>query len=278
MPDLMSPQTFDRLADCYDCLVDWPRRLAREGRFFRRWFEAQGVRRVADLACGTGHHAALFHSWGLDVEGSDISPAMLEQCRRLHGEGAGLRWVERSLNEPVDEEASFDAVVCLGNSLGLAGDLPAIQHALRLMVGAVRPGGVGVVQVLNLWAVAEGPTKWQRARWREVDGRPVVIIKGIHRVGHRGYVDILEARADGGEAEFTPQSATFLGITARQIREAVGEAGGAVVAACGSHDGSEYDESSSEDLIVVWRRGGAVDTAGAGDMLTNRLRDGSCSR
>lgn len=44
-------------------------------------FEQRGVRRALDAACGTGQHAAMFHSWGLHVEGADAGPTMIERCR-----------------------------------------------------------------------------------------------------------------------------------------------------------------------------------------------------
>ena len=55
---------FDDLTDIYEAMIDWPKRLANEGPFYRRWFERVGVQSVVDVACGTGRHAAMFHSWG----------------------------------------------------------------------------------------------------------------------------------------------------------------------------------------------------------------------
>ena len=69
------------VADIYDVMIDWPKRLAHEGPFFRRLFQRADARRVLDAACGTGRHAALMHSWGLEVEAADISPAMIARAK-----------------------------------------------------------------------------------------------------------------------------------------------------------------------------------------------------
>ena len=73
---------FDDLTDIYDAMIDWPKRLAHEGSFYRRVFEQHDVRSVVDVACGTGRHAAMFHSWGLRVEAADLSPAMIDRRGR----------------------------------------------------------------------------------------------------------------------------------------------------------------------------------------------------
>src|SRR6516164_9860929 len=39
---------------------------------------------VCDLGCGPGHVARYLHDQGVDICGIDLSPAMLEQARRLH--------------------------------------------------------------------------------------------------------------------------------------------------------------------------------------------------
>ncbi len=71
---------FDDLTEVFDELVDWPKRLANEEPFYRRLFARIGVRRLVDVACGTGRHAAMFHSWNLHVQAADISPRMIEPC------------------------------------------------------------------------------------------------------------------------------------------------------------------------------------------------------
>ena len=78
----MSEDVFSDVADIYEAMIDWQKRLASEGPFYRRLFDRVGVHSVLDVACGTGRHAAMFHSWGLRVEGADISANMIERARR----------------------------------------------------------------------------------------------------------------------------------------------------------------------------------------------------
>src|SRR5450756_542141 len=70
-----------RRGDDYDRFVDWDKRLSREAPFFRALFTEREVSRIVYVGCGTGRHAVLFASWGLDVTGVDPNPEMLAQAR-----------------------------------------------------------------------------------------------------------------------------------------------------------------------------------------------------
>lgn len=146
----MSEDVFSDVTDVYEAMIDWQKRLASEGRFYRSLFDRVGVHRVVDVACGTGRHAAMFHSWGLRVEGADISANMIERARTNFGEPTNLSWVVRGFDQPIHPVEPYDAVICTGNSLALAPDISTIERAVREMLVALRSGGVVVLHVLNL--------------------------------------------------------------------------------------------------------------------------------
>ena len=211
----MAANTFNQLTDIYEAMIDWPKRLAAEEPFYRHWFQQAGVKRVVDVACGTGHHAAMFHDWGLEVEGADLSPAMIEQARAAFGEPPGLRWAVRGFDEPIPEAGSWDAVVCVGNSLALAPDLATVRTAIARMMEALRPGGVLLVQVLNLWRLPDGPCVWQKCHRTRLPQGDVLILKGVHRCGRHGYVELAVADPNGGPL-LAHESPQFLGLEERR--------------------------------------------------------------
>lgn len=254
MTERAEDDPFRHDAQWYDALIDWQRRLAHETPFYQRLFQQVGVRRVLDVACGTGHHAALFHSWGLEVEGADISPAMLARCRSLHGEAEKLRWVERSFEQPAEPGGTFDAVICVGNSLAVAADQAAVGRVVANMLAALRPGGVCVIQVLNLWRLPEGPVTWQKCKRVRIDGSDRILLKGVHRVGRRGFVEIAELKLGDQELESDFSRATLLSFEAEDFAEAVQTGGGRYPQFFGGYQDEPYDRSASQDLIVVARR------------------------
>ncbi|MHB8971888.1 MAG: class I SAM-dependent methyltransferase [Pirellulaceae bacterium] len=249
----MNASSLDNLVDYYEAMINWPGRLAHESPFFRRLFASVQAERVLDVACGTGHHAAMFHSWGLRVEAADVSAAMLAQARRSFGEPAGLRWACRGYCEPLETTGLFQVAVCIGNSLALAPDLPSAGTAVTRMLTAVQPGGVIVVQVLNLWRLADGPCLWQKCVRTREDPVPGVIVKGIHRHGTTGYVDLVVTRL-AAEPVMQSESVRFWGFEAATLQQWAREAGAGTVELYGGYRDEPYDRDTSVDLLLVARK------------------------
>jgi SAM-dependent methyltransferase len=249
----MAAKIFDDLVDVYESMIDWPKRLAHEAPFYRRLFERAGVQSVVDVACGTGRHGAMFHSWGLRVEGADISPGMIQRARATFGEPDGLQWTERSFQESIQAADPFDAAVCVGNSLALASHLRTAERAIGQMVSAVGDRGIVVVHVLNLWRIPEGPCIWQKCVRSKLAGRDLLILKGVHRHGARGYVELVVITRDGEQMQH--ESVEFLGLEADMLEQLSRKAGAANVHLFGGYENQPYDRQESVDLVLVAEKG-----------------------
>lgn len=249
----MTHDAFDDLSDIYEALVDWPKRLARESAFYRRIFADHDVQRVVDVACGTGHHAAMFHGWELHVEGADASTQMIERARERFGEPPGLRWTVRDFTHPLPTDEVADAVICVGNSLALASDQEAAQLAVREMLQGVRVGGIVILHLLNLWAFPDGPCVWQKCVEIEQHGQRVLVTKGVHRSGTGGFVDLIVSSVSPPQL-LTTESVPLLGITADQLDRCAQDAGGHAACLLGDYQRTRYEEEKSPDLIAVLQR------------------------
>jgi SAM-dependent methyltransferase len=245
----MAVQLFDDLTEIYDAMIDWPKRLAYEEPFYRRLFQRVAARRIVDVACGTGRHAAMFHGWGLEVEGADVSRNMIDRARQNHGESETLRWVVRGFDEPVQPTGSFDVALCVGNSLALAADSATASRAIHAMVAAVRPGGVVVVHVVNLWRLPDGPCLWQKCKRAELDQGEVLIVKGIHRSGLRGFVDLVVIRL--ADTCMQSDTAMLLGLEAEELQQTARDAGATSVELFGGYRDEPYVRTGSGDLVIV---------------------------
>lgn len=250
----MSREIFDEWVWRYEALVDWEKRLANEAPFYRELFAEIGVRSVLDAACGTGHHAEMFHSWGLRVEGADISAAMIDLCRSRLGESDTLRWVVRPFDHPSELPASFDAVVCVGNSLSLAPDDDTARRAVRAMLDSLRPGGGCVVQILNIWSLPDGPMVWQRIRRVRHEDGDHILAKGIHRAGTKAWIELLDLTFSESGLQSRPESTSLLGLEADELVCAARSAGASEVDTFGDYRRAAYDRAASQDLIVVCRK------------------------
>jgi SAM-dependent methyltransferase len=195
----------------------------------------------------------MFHSWSLEVDAADISPAMITRARDHFGNPDGLSWTVRGFDQPVPSPGSYDAAVCVGNSLALASDLATAGRAVAELLRAVRVGGVVVVHVLNLWRLQEGPCVWQKCKRVELPQGDVLIHKGVHRCGASGYVDLLVSTQDDPPVLRT-ESVHFLGLELEQLADFANLAGARKLRFFGGYQGQPYDRRESVDLVMVAER------------------------
>jgi SAM-dependent methyltransferase len=240
---------FDVLAEAYDAMVNWEKRLANEAPFFRGLFDELKAEGVLDAACGTGRHAAMFAGWGLEVEGADLSEEMILWCRRRYAGVSGLRWTARSFLKPAPAKA--DVVVCTGNSLALVGDLDACAQAIAAMGQSARRALV--LHVVNLYCRPEGLVRWDKSRRVQLSTGPHFLNKGIHRCGERGYVDLVLQPLDEAEAQVITQCVAFIGLRAPWLIGQLRACGFERVECYGDYQRRPFEESTSPDLIAVAR-------------------------
>lgn len=158
---MMSQATlWDLLSTDYDRFVDWQGRLATEMPFLESLFAEHGVQRVLDVGCGTGRHAIALAERGYEVLGMDASEGMVSQARRnAAAAGVKVQFLQAGFGE-LNAAAgdSFDALLCLGNSLpSVLGD-DELERALADMAKTLVPRGSLIVQNLNydrVWARRE---------------------------------------------------------------------------------------------------------------------------
>jgi SAM-dependent methyltransferase len=113
-----------------------------------------GAKTLLDVACGTGAHLAELRQW-YEVEGADLSPAMLAVARKRL---PGVPLHEADMRT-LDLGRSFDAVICLFSSIGYVTDPTEMRSAVARLAAHVAPGGV---LVLDGWV---RPDEW-RERFR----------------------------------------------------------------------------------------------------------------
>lgn len=245
-----SNPAFEPVEPLWDEMIDWPRRLAAEGPFYRHIFEARGVRSVLDCACGSGRHADMFASWGLDVLGTDISARMIEQASRLFPPRPNLAWRVLPFDRLEEIGRTFDAVVCPGNSLALAHGRDARRRALASMLAATSPGGIVIIHLLNLWRLPEARLDLRGVvRTRRPDGLHL-LIKTAHRVGSTGHMGVIDAPVDSDQPPRLA-TATVDAIPADILREDMQAVGWRVLDLFGDYHARPYDPDHSPELLAL---------------------------
>ncbi|KAK5856992.1 hypothetical protein PBY51_010265 [Eleginops maclovinus] len=134
---------------------------------YKSWVVAllreQGVKKVLDVACGTGVDSIMLVEEGFSMTSVDASDKMLKYALKSRWE----RRKEQAFDQWVIEEANwltlaedlpkpgpgFDAVICLGNSFAhlpdFKGDQSDQKLALSNIASMVRPGGILIIDHRN---------------------------------------------------------------------------------------------------------------------------------
>lgn len=251
---LTNEQFYDRLAQFYDIMNDWPARLAYEGPFIKQVLGEYHVRSVLDAACGTGQHTLALREWGCEVSGADSSAQMIRRAQ-VHAESRHLSvpfYVADFQALPTLSGVPFDAVLCLGNSLPHVDDDKALDANLAGMSHALRPGGVLLLHNLNY------DKRWvERPRFFKLDS-------GILD----GQEVLIWRMADYGETALTFHTALFqrdkqgqwgveinstpqLPLFRADLETRLGQHGFENVIAYGNLKGDPFDAQSSGDLVLV---------------------------
>jgi glycine/sarcosine N-methyltransferase len=270
---------YDALAPMFDVMTDWRARLAAEGPFLRTVLEDARVARVLDAACGSGGHALALASWGYDVAGADASPGMIALARTktdalrpavrflvsdLAGLPANLRATpsseahSSSSERQQKDEAQFDAVLCLGNSLPHLLDQDELVAAMQGMAGVLKPGGVFVTQNLNYDLRWRTQPRFFAAQGGRLDGQDVLVWRFADYDRSTGRIAFHIALFRKGESDWnvhvhtTPQRPLFQS----DLRDALFRAGYGEAHAYGrmSVPFEPFDADQSGDLVVVARK------------------------
>jgi SAM-dependent methyltransferase len=263
----------------YDELVDWDRRLLREGPLFQRLFSEFDVQTLADVGAGSARHAILFRSWGIDVWAIDPSEDMLELAREnAEAAGSDVRITEGSFGQVAGVIGrKVDALTCTGNALPHVRSLVGLREALADFAEALRPGGVLVLHYLNHHRLVTQNIRTMMPVFRETptadkffirllgytpsgDGvlfdfvtlvRDASVREGSHTI--ESWPNTLDADPSGGWSLRSRRS-MHLAIGHDLITAELERAGFGGVQIFGDHEGKAYEPERDESIIVVAER------------------------
>ncbi|ADV68079.1 class I SAM-dependent methyltransferase [Deinococcus maricopensis] len=145
--------------------------------------------RVLDAGCGDGTYAAALHARGLDVQGVDLSEALLVQARARFPEVPFVRAALEALPFP---DGAFGGALCLTALEWVAGPLAALRELARVTRGPVVLGVLGAgnrtraLHLARLYAEASpmnGLTPFEVAWLLEREGWTVTAEAGVTREG-----------------------------------------------------------------------------------------------
>jgi SAM-dependent methyltransferase len=272
-PILSSGDFYDRQAALYEVMNDWPSRLAFELPFLRRTLEQVGARTALDAACGGGHHALALAREGYAARGADLSAEMIALARHnAERTGVPARFDQAGLTDLGAHFApgSFDAALCLGNSLPHVLTEADQLAALAALRDVLRPGGVLVLQNLNYDLRWRNRPRFFAINSATLAGRPVLIwrMADYHDPGTRvpgwdgpcpepGLITFHIAtidQDDNGAWRADVKSTLQRPLLSADLGRWLAQVGFGEVVLFGGLDRQPFNADASPDLVIVARR------------------------
>lgn len=143
--------------DKWDELIDWEKREQNEGNFFVELLSKKGVRKILDVATGTGFHSICLLKANFEVLSADGCAEMLTKANqngkqrghRLNTIQTDWRWLSYNIHEP------FDAIICLGNSFTHLFSDKDRRKALSEFYTTLSPNGILILDQRNYDAIMD---------------------------------------------------------------------------------------------------------------------------
>jgi glycine/sarcosine N-methyltransferase len=256
----MATPLYDSFSANYDRFVNWDQRLRYELPFIEEQLAAVDARRLVDAACGTGMHAIALAKRGYRVVGADVSVGMIQQARtNAAGLDCDVSFRVAGLGELAPQlDGSYDAVLCLGNSLPHLLTAEALRAALVDFHRVLRRGGLLMIQNRNFDRVMQD----KYARWMEPqayhEGGTEWLFVRFYDFGQDGtwtFNVMTLSRSDSGGWEQEIDSTLLQPWLRNELEDMVALAGFRDSALYGDMTGAAYDSLSSGNLVMTAKRG-----------------------
>jgi D-alanyl-D-alanine dipeptidase/SAM-dependent methyltransferase len=245
-------ELYDNLAEAYDALISWKRRLSREKPFFRRVFRKYGVRRVLDSACGTGMHAIAFHDWGYYAVGSDISARMIGKSRE-NADDRPFEFVQAGFTELGRTEGLFDAVTCLGNSLPHVLTDDELDRSLACMFDMLIPGGIVIIHGNNYDRILARRERFMPLAQGRYEGRDYLFVR-FFDFDDPLIFNVVTLSKHNGRWRMFPDSSRHRALTHDLLLDRLQKAGFCNMEAYGGYPSEPFVKEDSDNLILVAQR------------------------
>lgn len=254
---------YDSFSSDYDRFVSWPGRLAFEMPFIEQTLQrlTTGGQKptVVDAACGTGMHAVELARRGYPTAGADVSAGMVDVARQnARKSGTVIDFRQAGFGEMTSAfgKDSFDALLCLGNSLPHVQDRPALVSAIADFAACLRPGGILLLQNRNFDAVMAAKERWMEPQSHREGDREWLFLRfyDFDPDGSIGFNILSLTRQQSQGWQQSVNRTRLYPFLSGELQQVLDDTGFRSIEFYGSMGGEPFDQQRSGNLVVVaWK-------------------------
>ncbi|MCL4418890.1 class I SAM-dependent methyltransferase [Patescibacteria group bacterium] len=149
-------------AQIWGDFVSWDNRRKGEDGFLINQLRKYNARKILDVALGDGVDTIYLLSQGFDVSSNEVDDAFREKAIE-NAKKSGFEIEPTSLNwrylSKSYQPSSFDAVICLGNSLTCVYGKVNQLECLKQFYSVLKPGGVLLIDERNYQRILDNREK-----------------------------------------------------------------------------------------------------------------------
>ena len=252
---LKDSQFYDLLSTDFDLMVSWEKRLKNEAQFFEKIFEEHRVKKILDLACGTGHHSIFFAKSGYEVTGVDKSREMIRIARINSKKVFGVKFLKADFLDVYPKiKEKFDAVICLGNSLPHLLSRKDLKKTLHNIYNLLNPEGILLIQNRNYDKILQKKIRFMPPNITDRKGEKIVFFRVLDFLKNKMVFNLITFRQRKGRWSFQTKTTLLRPINRKEIEGLLRELGFKELRLYGDYEFSPFKRFVSEDLIVFARK------------------------
>jgi SAM-dependent methyltransferase len=169
-----------RHAELYDTIyADKP--YIEEAAFVHKCLQQYGkgtMKRILELACGTGAHALLLEQQGYEIIATDYSKDMIDCARRKAAQvTSSIDFRIQDMRSLDVAEKPFDAVICLFDSLGYVETNEGLAQVFQGVHRHIRSDGIFLFDFWHAAAMLRSYDPLRIRRWQTPEGELLRIAK-----------------------------------------------------------------------------------------------------
>ena len=196
---------------------------------------------LLDMACGRGRHSRVFHQFGFDVTGIDLSKNNIKFAKKFETEG--LQFIQKDMLLPMPKQ--YDVVTNLFTSMGYFPNPSDNWRVIQAMKANLKFGGYGIIDFLNVnYAEKLFPSKETKI----IDGLNFSITKTSDDFFFYKHIQINDQDKN---FEFVEK---LRKISRKDFEECITNEQLEILHIFGDHDLSKFSAENSKRLILIFKK------------------------